>query len=92
MRLLRQPQYAPFAHHQQVVILAAAMAHAMQDLPLGEMDRFRAGLTAYVEDQAPDLCRRVDQTGQLSQEDREEIVALSQKYREDFLKQRKRGG
>ena len=92
MRLLRQPQYAPFAHHQQVVILAAAMAHAMQDVPLGEMDRFRAGLTAYVEDQAPDLCRRVDQTGQLSQEDREEIVALSQKYREDFLKQRKRGG
>ena len=56
------------------------------------MDGFRSGLTAYVEDQAPDLCRRVDQTGLLAQEDREEIVALAQKYREDFLKQRKRGG
>ena len=92
MRLLRQPQYAPFSHHEQVIILAAAMGHVMQDIPLPQMDGFRSGLTAYVEDQAPDLCRRVDQTGLLAQEDREEIVALAQKYREDFLKQRKRGG
>ena len=92
MRLLRQPQYAPFSHHEQVIILAAAMGHVMQDIPLPQMDGFRSGLTAYVEDQAPDLCRRVDQTGLLAQGDREEIVALAQKYREDFLKQRKRGG
>ena len=92
MRLLRQPQYAPFSHHEQVIILAAAMGHVMQDIPLPQMDGFRSGLTAYAEDQAPDLCRRVDQTGLLAQEDREEIVALAQKYREDFLKQRKRGG
>ena len=38
MRLLRQPQYAPFAQHQQVIILVAAMNHVMQDISLNEMD------------------------------------------------------
>jgi len=86
MRLLRQPQYAPFSQHQQVAILTAAMAHVFQDVPLDEIDGFRETLIAYIEEAAPDICRRADQTGQLFDDDREEIIALSReclgKYRE----------
>ena len=92
MRLLRQPQYAPFAQHQQVTILVAAMAHVMQRVPLERMDEFRAKLLAYVEDGAPDVCRRADQTGQLFEDDREEIVALAKECLEQFLQAGKRGG
>ena len=90
MRLLRQPRYAPLSQHQQVVVLAAAMAHVMQDVPLERMDAFRAHLLSAVEEEAPDLCGRIDRTGQLAPEDREEIVSLAKRALESFGG--KRGG
>lgn len=84
MRLLRQPRYAPLSQHQQVVILVAAMAHVMQDVPLDEMDAFRAHLLSEAEAEAPDLCGRIDRTGQLAPEDREEIVSLAKRALESF--------
>ncbi len=92
MRLLRQPQYSPFSHHGQVIVLVAAMGHVMQDVPLDQLDRFRAGLIAYIEDQAPDLCSRLDRTGKLLEEDREEIADLAGDFRADFMKPAKAGG
>ena len=92
MRLLRQPQYAPFSQHQQVVILVSALNHVMQDVPLDDMDAFRAGLLAYVEEEGQDLCRRIDRTGQLSPEDRTEILALARKYLGQFRNGGKQGG
>ncbi len=84
MRLLRQNQYAPFSQHQQVTILTAALGHIMQDVPLEEIDGFRAGLTAYVEEHSPDLCRRIDLTGLLSQGDKEELLDVSQRFLEGY--------
>ena len=90
MRLLRQPRYAPFSQHQQVVILVSAMAHVMQDVPLEELEDFRACLLARVEEEVPDLCSRIDRTGQLTGEDREEIVNLARDALADY--NGKRGG
>ena len=90
MRLLRQPRYAPLSQHQQVIVLAAAMAHVMQDVPLERMDAFQAHLLSAVEEEAPDLCGRIDRTGQLAPEDREEIVSLAKRALESFGG--KRGG
>ena len=84
MYLLRQPQYAPFSQHQQVILLTAALKHIMQDIPLSRMDSFRTGLLAYLEEQAPDLCQRIDQTGLLPDPDRDELLTLSRKYLEQF--------
>ena len=84
MRLLRQPRYAPLSQHQQVIILVAAMARVCQDVPLERMDAFRAHLLSEVEAEAPDLCSRVDRTGQLSPEDREEIAVLARRALESF--------
>ena len=84
MRLLRQSQYAPFSQHQQVILLVCAMGHVMQDVPLEKLDAFRAGLLARVEDSAADLCRRLDMTGLLSPDDREEIMVLGRQYLEEF--------
>ncbi|MEY8387479.1 F0F1 ATP synthase subunit alpha [Oscillospiraceae bacterium 38-13] len=86
MRLLRQPRYAPFSQHRQVIILTAAMAHVMQDLSPEEMDAFRDHLLKTVEEEIPDLCSRVDLTGRLTEEDREEIVDLARQALADFHK------
>ena len=84
MRLLRQPRYAPLSQHQQVVVLTAAMAHVMQEVPLERMDAFRAHLLSEVEAEAPDLCGRIDRTGQMAPEDREEIISLARHALETF--------
>ena len=84
MRLLRQPQYNPLSQHQQVIVLVAAMDHVMQDVPLAKMDGFRAGLLAAFEEDAPDLCARIDQTGRLSEDDRAQILSLAREYLKRF--------
>ena len=91
MRLLRQPQYAPLSQHQQVALLVAALNHVMQDVPIDQMDQFRTELLDYLEEQAPDLCRRIDRTGRLPEEDREELLDLSRKFLSQFQSGEKQG-
>ncbi len=88
MRLLRQPQYAPLSQHQQVILLTAAMDRVMQDVPLEELDRFRAGLLAFFEEEAAELCAGISQSGQLSGDDRETLLDLAREYLARF----RRGG
>ena len=92
MALLRQPQYHPQAQYQQVILLVAALGHVMQEIPVDEIDRFEDVLLAFMEEQAPDLCRRISVTGQLPQEDREEILELAREFAKDFKSGGKRGG
>ena len=80
MRLLRQPQNHPYQQHQQVILLVAALDHVMQMVPLARMDDFRTGLLTYIETQDQALCRRIDESGQLSDEDRETILKLSREF------------
>ena len=81
LRLLRQPQYHPYRQHQQVILLTAALDHVMQTVPLAELDGFRERLLTDAESRDPALCRRIDESGQLSGEDRETILKLAR----DFL-------
>ena len=80
MRLLRQPQNHPYQQHQQVILLVAALDHVMQTVPLARMDDFRAGLLQDMETRNEALCRRIDESGQLSDEDRETILKLSREF------------
>ena len=77
MRLLRQAQYHPLAQHEQVILLTAALGHIMQELSPDQVGRFEARLLSDVSEQAPDLCQRIDSTGQLSPEDRSTIMDLA---------------
>ena len=92
MRLLRQPQYAPLSQHQQVILLVSALSHVMQDVPPERIEAFRAGLLAHAEQEAPELCHRIDLTGLLSPEDREEITDLARQFLAHFQENGKRGG
>ena len=78
MRLLRQPQYHPLCQHEQVILLGAALHHVLQDVPLRQMDRFRKDFLTDMEHMAGSLCRKIDQTGELSDSDMQSIVDLAQ--------------
>lgn len=80
MRLLRQRQYHPLNQHQQVITLVAALGHLFQDVPVDQIDQAQRELIEELEGQAPDLCQRIDQTGKLPDEDRQEIVRLAKVF------------
>ena len=91
MRLLRQRQYHPFSQHEQVVILIAALGHVMEQIPIDEIDDFRAQLLQFMQEQAGELCARIDTTGKLADGDKDEILKLAKQFRDSYLAGGKRG-
>ena len=80
MRLLRQPQYHPYSQHQQVILLVAALNRLFLQVPVGHINTRASALLAHVEQAAPELCRRIDESGVLSQEDRSQILSLAKAF------------
>jgi F-type H+-transporting ATPase subunit alpha len=80
MRLLRQPQYHPWKQHEQVILLLTALDHCYQEVPLDRIDAFRQELLDYIRAHAPQVCQEIDQTGQLSDQAKQEILDLAHGY------------
>jgi F-type H+/Na+-transporting ATPase subunit alpha len=80
MQLLRQEQYRPMKQYEQVIILVAALNQIIQDIPPEDIGMFKQSLIGYAEEKAPDLCRRITQTGLLSDDMRKEIIGLSKEF------------
>ena len=91
IRLLRQPQYQPYAQHQQVILLTAALHHVMQPVPLAEMDSFREQLLRFAETRNLALCRRIDESGQMSEDDQETLLQLSKEFLTQYQAAEKSG-
>ena len=89
MRLLRQAQYQPMSQHEQVITLIAAQEHIMQEVPLAQVNAFQKALVASAEQKEPDLCARIDRTGQLSDEDRKEIQHFSKAFLTEYQESHK---
>ncbi len=83
MRLLCQEQYRPYAQHEQVILLIAALGHVFTDVPADKIPECSRNLLAAVRDDLTDLCTKIDCTGHLSDEDRQTILG----YARCFLKQ-----
>ena len=77
MRLLRQEQYHPYSQHQQVILLTAALDHAFANVPVADTAKTARVLLDMAETTLPELCRKIDRTGQASGEDRKAILALA---------------
>ena len=84
MRMLRQKQYHPKSQHEQVITLVMALAHTMQGIPVDNIDEFIEGLVEMFETEHQDICSRIDSTGMLDDELKQEIIDISAKYREKF--------
>ena len=86
MRLLRQPQYNPLQHHQKVVLLVTALAHLLQDVPLDQMSDMKMALLEHFDTAHFDLCQRINDTQQLSDEDKAEIIRISKDFIQRAMK------
>ena len=80
MRLLRQEQYHPLKQHEQVIILITALNHILQNIPADNIKEVSSEIVRYIQSQRPQLCRSIDQTGEISDESRQEIINLAKAY------------
>ena len=85
MRLLRQPQHRPLCQHEQVVLLVAALHHVFQEVPIRQIDRLREELLTEMERTAGSLCRKIDETGELTDMDVQTIVDLARAFVRGYL-------
>ena len=74
MELLKQPQGHPYKLHEQVIILCAAIGHAMDGINAAEITDFKNKLLNHFEVSEQELCKKIDSSGMLSDEDKEYIV------------------
>ena len=84
MRMLRQPQYKPKSQHEQVITLVMALAHTMQGIAPDDVDDFIEELIGMFETEHRDICDRIDTTGQMDDELKQEIIDISAKFRENY--------
>ncbi len=85
MKLLRQPQNNPFKLHEQVIILIAATAHVMQKVPLDDILNFRSALLEHFNSSESVLCKQIDRTGKLSDDEKAHIIEVAEKFRDEYL-------
>ena len=86
MRLLRQKQYHPLTQHEQVITLVAALNHVLQDIPASQIGGAQQEMLAWFAEQDPALCQRIDSTGLLSDDDRQQILALARTFVAQYQK------
>ena len=82
MRLLRQKQYNPYKQHEQVILLTAAMGHIFQDIPVDKIPQFSRSLLDSAASEIPDLCEKIDRTGETSEEERESLLGFAKRFLE----------
>ena len=80
MRLLRQKQYHPLTQHEQVITLVAALNHTMESIPAEKISDAQHEMLAWFEEQDAALCQRIDSTGLLSDDDRQQIIDLARTF------------
>ncbi|MCR5011034.1 MAG: F0F1 ATP synthase subunit alpha [Lachnospiraceae bacterium] len=83
MKLLIQPQGHPFSLHEQVIILCAAIAHVMENVPLAKIIKFRDEMLRHFSMTESALCEKIDETGVMTPEEKEQIIEAAKRFYED---------
>ncbi len=80
MRLLRQDQYHPYKQHEQVLLLTAALGHVFAGLEANRVPAVSRALLDAAHSEIPDLCDRIDRTGQTSDDDRKALLEFAKGF------------
>ena len=80
MHALRQNQHQPYRHHQQVILLGAMLGHVLERIPIQNIRATKPRLLEHFEQTQAALCRRLDQTGMLTAEDRDCILREAEAF------------
>ncbi|MBE6687367.1 MAG: F0F1 ATP synthase subunit alpha [Ruminococcaceae bacterium] len=80
MQMLKQDQYKPYKQYEMVIILVVVLNHVLQDVPEDEVKKVISEILAFFEESHFDITNRLEDTGILSDEDKEDIIKIAKKY------------
>ena len=84
-RMLRQKQFRPYKQYEQVILLTAGLSHTFAEIPAEKLDGFLPLLLRHFADTQGALCRAIEQTGLLSDEQQAQIVEIAKAFvKENF--------
>jgi F-type H+-transporting ATPase subunit alpha len=80
-QLLKQPLYHPMSVTKQVVLLCAANARLLTDVPAGEMEAFKDGLMDYLNTNHAELMEEIADGGALSDDQKKRVQDAVRQYK-----------
>ena len=84
MQVLKQEQYKPYKHHEQVIILVVVLNHLLQNIAPGEVTATAANLLKHFAEKHSEIAENINGSGMLEDKCREEIIRIAK----DFLQGR----
>ncbi|MCQ2474549.1 MAG: F0F1 ATP synthase subunit alpha [Clostridia bacterium] len=78
--MLRQPQYKPMPVHRQVITLVAALSKVLNDIPLEKLNEKINEMNEWFENNHSEITSAIEQSGTLSDEDRDSIISLAEEF------------
>ena len=80
MQLLKQEQYHPLKQYEQVILLVAALSHTFTGLDAKQIPQISRSLLEHIKSTLPDICTQIENTKQLSDENKEKIISSAKEF------------
>ena len=80
MQVLKQEQYKPYKHHEQVIILVVVLNHLLQNIAPGRVTVTVQNMHKYFEEKHFEIAENINGSGVLEDECREEIIRIAKEF------------
>ena len=80
MQILKQEQYKPYKHHEQVIILVVVLNHLMQNVELKNVSSTMHDMLCYFNEKHFEIADEINQSGKLEDECRERIIRIAKEF------------
>jgi F-type H+-transporting ATPase subunit alpha len=90
VEILKQNQYAPLTVDKQVAIIFAATGGYLDDIPVGSVREFEAGLYQFMDNRRPKVGKLILQKRQLDDEVKAELKEALSDYKASFMESLKK--
>ena len=80
MQILKQEQYKPYKHHEQVIILVVVLNHLMQNVELKNVSSTMHDLLCYFDEKHFEITDEINRTGILEDQCRERIIRIAKEF------------
>ena len=80
MQVLKQEQYKPYKHHEQVIILVVVLNHLLQNIAPNEVAVTVRKLLEYFNEKHYEIADIINQSGVLDDECKDDIIRIAKEY------------
>lgn len=80
MELLKQSQYSPLSHDEQVITLVVALNKLLVDIPTKDLKPVMKEIISYIKEHGSQIINTINETKNLTDHDRDDILDLAKEY------------